>query len=109
FGIDLSAGDYLAIIAPATLASIGTAGVPGAGLIMLSLVLTTVGLPMEGLAIIAGIDRILDMARTSVNVSGDLMVAVLIGKSENELDESIYNADEPVVVADSIQSEPKIA
>lgn len=109
FGIDLSAGDYLAIIATATLASIGTAGVPGAGLIMLSLVLTTVGLPMEGLAIIAGIDRILDMARTSVNVSGDLMVAVLIGKSENELDESIYNADEPVVVADSIQSEPKIA
>ncbi|WP_372738859.1 dicarboxylate/amino acid:cation symporter [Neptunomonas sp.] len=96
FGIDLSTGDYLTIIATATLASIGTAGVPGAGLIMLSLVLTTVGLPMEGLAIIAGIDRILDMARTSVNVSGDLMVALLIGKSENELDESIYNADEPV-------------
>ncbi len=97
FGIDLSTGDYLTIIATATLASIGTAGVPGAGLIMLSLVLTTVGLPMEGLAIIAGIDRLLDMARTSVNVSGDLMVAVLIGKSENELDESIYNADEPVM------------
>ncbi|MGK0250381.1 MAG: Na+/H+-dicarboxylate symporter [Oleispira sp.] len=96
FGIDLSMADYLTIIATATLASIGTAGVPGAGLIMLSLVLTTVGLPMEGLAIIAGIDRILDMARTSVNVSGDLMVSVLIGKSEGELDETIYNADEPV-------------
>jgi Na+/H+-dicarboxylate symporter len=91
FGIDLSTGDYLTIIATATLASIGTAGVPGAGLIMLSLVLTTVGLPMEGLAIIAGIDRILDMARTSVNVSGDLMVSVLVAKSEHELDESIYN------------------
>jgi Na+/H+-dicarboxylate symporter len=96
FGIDLSTGDYLTIIATATLASIGTAGVPGAGLIMLSLVLTTVGLPMEGLAIIAGIDRILDMARTSVNVSGDLMVSVLVAKSENELDEAIYNSEEPV-------------
>lgn len=96
FGIDLSMADYMTIIATATLASIGTAGVPGAGLIMLSLVLTTVGLPMEGLAIIAGIDRILDMARTCVNVSGDLMVSVLIGKSEGELDESVYNAQEPV-------------
>ena len=103
FGIDLSTADYLTIIATATLASVGTAGVPGAGLIMLSLVLTTVGLPMEGLAIIAGIDRILDMARTCVNVSGDLMVSVLIGKSENELDESIYNADAPVIEADSIK------
>ncbi|RVU84381.1 dicarboxylate/amino acid:cation symporter [Leucothrix sargassi] len=96
FGIDLSMADYLTIIATATLASIGTAGVPGAGLIMLSLVLTTVGLPMEGLAIIAGIDRILDMARTSVNVCGDLMVSVLIAKSEGELDETIYNAEEYV-------------
>lgn len=97
FGVDLSTGDYLTIIATATLASVGTAGVPGAGLIMLSLVLTTVGLPLEGLAIIAGIDRILDMARTCVNVSGDLMVSVLVGKSENELDENIYNAEHPVV------------
>ncbi|MGO1247194.1 MAG: dicarboxylate/amino acid:cation symporter [Oceanisphaera sp.] len=91
FGIDLAASDYVLIIMTATLGSIGTAGVPGAGLIMLSLVLTTVGLPLEGLAIVAGIDRILDMARTSVNVCGDLMVAVLIGKSENELDETVYN------------------
>jgi len=94
FGVDLSTADYLTIIATSTLASIGTAGVPGAGLIMLSLVLTTVGLPMEGLAIIAGIDRILDMARTCVNVSGDLMVSVLIGKSEGELDEAVYNNSE---------------
>jgi len=94
FGIDLAMSDYLIIIATATLASIGTAGVPGAGLIMLSLVLTTVGLPMEGLAIIAGIDRILDMARTSVNVCGDLMVSVLIGKSEGELDTEVYNSRE---------------
>jgi Na+/H+-dicarboxylate symporter len=93
FGIDLDMADYLLIIMTSTLASIGTAGVPGAGLIMLSLVLTTVGLPIEGLAIVAGIDRILDMARTSVNVCGDLMVSVLVGKSENELDESIYNKE----------------
>ncbi|MDX5434601.1 MAG: dicarboxylate/amino acid:cation symporter [Halomonas sp.] len=91
FGIDLAFSDYLLIVMTATLASIGTAGVPGAGLIMLSLVLTTVGLPLEGLAIIAGIDRILDMARTTVNVCGDLMVSVLVGKSESELDESVYN------------------
>lgn len=91
FGIDLTFSDYLLIIMTSTLASIGTAGVPGAGLIMLSLVLTTVGLPMEGLAIIAGIDRILDMARTTVNVCGDMMVTVLVGKSENELDETVYN------------------
>lgn len=91
FGIQLEFADYLAIIMTATLASIGTAGVPGAGLIMLSLVLTTVGLPMEGLAIIAGIDRILDMARTSVNVCGDLMVSILVGRSEKELDTAVYN------------------
>lgn len=94
FGIDLVFSDYVLIVMTSTLASIGTAGVPGAGLIMLSLVLTTVGLPIEGLAIVAGIDRILDMARTSVNVCGDLMVSVLVGKSENELDESIYNRAE---------------
>lgn len=93
FGIDLAFSDYLLIIMTSTLASIGTAGVPGAGLIMLSLVLTTVGLPIEGLAIVAGIDRILDMARTSVNVCGDLMVSVLVSKSENELDEDVYNAE----------------
>ena len=93
FGIDLAASDYITIILTATLASVGTAGVPGAGLIMLSLVLTTVGLPIEGLAIIAGIDRILDMARTTVNVCGDMMVSLLIAKSEDELDKDIYNSD----------------
>lgn len=103
FGVDLAFSDYLLIIMTSTLASIGTAGVPGAGLIMLSLVLTTVGLPMEGLAIIAGIDRILDMARTTVNVCGDLMVSVLVGKSENELDETVYNRLRPATNS-SVQS-----
>jgi Na+/H+-dicarboxylate symporter len=91
FGVDLTTADYLTIVLTATLASVGTAGVPGAGLIMLSLVLTTVGLPIEGLAIVAGIDRILDMARTTVNVCGDMMVALLVAKSENELNTEIYN------------------
>lgn len=95
FGIDLTMADYAMIILTSTLASIGTAGVPGAGLIMLSLVLTTVGLPIEGLAIVAGIDRILDMARTTVNVCGDMMVSLLIAKSENELDKTVYNSDTP--------------
>ncbi len=93
FGIDLSLNSYLIIILTGTLASIGTAGVPGAGLVMLTLVLTSVGLPIEGVAIIAGIDRILDMARTTVNVTGDAMVSVLIAKSENELDTEIYNGN----------------
>ncbi|SHF87329.1 Na+/H+-dicarboxylate symporter [Modicisalibacter ilicicola DSM 19980] len=91
-GVDLSLMDYGMIIVTGTLASIGTAGVPGAGLIMLSIVLAQVGLPLEAIAVIAGIDRILDMARTSVNVAGDLMVTTLVGKSEGELDMEVYNA-----------------
>jgi len=92
FGIDLGMPEYITIILTATLASIGTAGVPGAGLIMLTLVLTTVGLPVEGVALIAGIDRILDMARTTVNISGDIAASVIIAKSEKELDTTVYNA-----------------
>ncbi|QIZ77510.1 dicarboxylate/amino acid:cation symporter [Ferrimonas lipolytica] len=85
FGIDLTLSQYLTIIATATLASIGTAGVPGAGLVMLTLVLTTVGLPLEGVALVAGIDRVLDMARTVVNVSGDLVATTIVAKSEGEM------------------------
>lgn len=91
FNVDLAMGDYVTIVLTATLASIGTAGVPGAGLIMLSLVLTSVGLPLEGVAIIAGIDRILDMARTALNVTGDAAVTVLVAKSEGELDQAAYD------------------
>ncbi|MFV0410092.1 MAG: dicarboxylate/amino acid:cation symporter [Paracoccus sp. (in: a-proteobacteria)] len=91
YGVDLAMGNYVTIILTATLASIGTAGIPGAGLIMLSLVLTSVGLPIEGVAIIAGIDRILDMARTALNVTGDCAVNVVVGKSEGELDIERYN------------------
>ncbi|MDO5101786.1 MAG: dicarboxylate/amino acid:cation symporter [Lautropia sp.] len=91
YGVDLSTGQYLTIVMTATLASIGTAGVPGAGLIMLSLVLASVGLPLEGVAIIAGIDRILDMARTALNVAGDCAVSVVVAKSEGELDQAVYD------------------
>ncbi|WFF40311.1 dicarboxylate/amino acid:cation symporter [Salinicola endophyticus] len=92
-GVDLSMTDYGMIILTGTLASIGTAGVPGAGLIMLSIVLAQIGLPLEAIGVVAGVDRILDMARTSVNVAGDLMVTTLVGKSEKELDLAIYNSD----------------
>ena len=91
YGVDLTTGQYLTIVLTATLASIGTAGVPGAGLIMLSLVLASVGLPLEGVAIIAGIDRILDMARTALNVAGDCAVSCVIARSEGELDEKTYD------------------
>jgi Na+/H+-dicarboxylate symporter len=85
YGIPLSGTEYSLIIATTVLAAIGTAGVPGAGLIMLSLVLTSAGLPLAGIALIAGIDRILDMARSSVNVVGDIVASLLIAKSEGEL------------------------
>lgn len=93
FNIPLELTDYLIVIATATLASIGTAGVPGVGLIMLSMVLVQVGLPVEGIAIILGIDRILDMSRTVVNIMGDAVCTLIVAKSENALDESIYYQD----------------
>lgn len=91
YGVDLSVSDFLMVIVTATLASIGTAGVPGAGLIMLAMVLQQVGLPVEGIALIIGVDRLLDMTRTAVNVTGDCMVACIVAKSEGELDENIFN------------------
>ncbi len=85
YGLDLSVGQQITVILTATLASIGTAGVPGAGLIMLTLVLQSVGLPLEAVALVAGIDRILDMARTTVNVTGDASAAVIVEYSEQKL------------------------
>ncbi len=91
FSQDLTLADYLMVILTATLASIGTAGVPGVGLIMLAMVLEQVGLPVEGIALIIGVDRLLDMTRTAVNVTGDSMVTVIVGKSENQFDEAVFN------------------
>jgi len=85
YGLDLNLAMQAKIVLTATLASIGTAGVPGAGFIMLTMVLTAVGLPLEGAALIAGIDRVLDMARTAINVTGDASAAVVIAATEGEL------------------------
>ena len=91
FAVDLTISDYLMVILTATLASVGTAGVPGVGLIMLAMVLNQVGLPVEGIAIIMGVDRLLDMTRTAVNVTGDCMVTCVVAKSENEFDTDVFN------------------
>ena len=93
YGIDLSGVQMVTIILTATLGSIGTAGVPGAGLIMLTLVLQSVGLPLEGLILVAGVDRILDMARTCVNVIGDASCAVVVNATENHIEKSINNLE----------------
>ncbi|MEZ8948988.1 dicarboxylate/amino acid:cation symporter [Vibrio sp. 10N.261.51.A3] len=91
YNIDLSMGDYLMVILTATLASVGTAGVPGVGLVMLAMVLNQVGLPLEGIALIMGVDRLLDMIRTAVNITGDSAVSIIVAKSEGALDESRFN------------------
>ena len=93
YGLDLTIAQQITIVLTATLASIGTAGVPGAGLIMLTMVLQSVGLPLEGLALIAGIDRVLDMARTCVNITGDTACAVIIAASEKELDRNVTTSN----------------
>ena len=84
FGIPLTVDQMMMIVLTGTLASIGTAGVPGAGLIMQAMVLQSVGLPMEGLALVAGIDRVLDMFRTCLNITGDAAVAVAVNATEKE-------------------------
>ena len=84
FGMHLTAGQMAIAGVTALLASIGTAGVPGAGLIMLTMVLGSVGVPLEGIAFIAGIDRIMDMARTAVNVVDDSVAAAMVAVTEGE-------------------------
>ena len=90
FGIPLTLTDYLTVIATATIASIGTAGVPSVGLITLSMVFTSVGLPVEGIALIMGIDRILDMTRTAVNITGDAVCTTIIAHQNKELRWEVY-------------------
>jgi len=105
YGVDLSIGDYITVILTATLASIGTAAVPGVGLITLALVLEQAGLPVEGIALIIGVDRILDMIRTAVNVTGDATVSVVVGKSENQFDQFVFDdplADQRVADDDTV-------
>jgi Na+/H+-dicarboxylate symporter len=90
YGIELGIGGYLTVIAMSVLASIGTAGVPGVGLVMLTMVLTQVGLPLEGIALILGVDRLMDMIRTAVNITGDAVVSVIVAKSEGKIDIGVY-------------------
>jgi Na+/H+-dicarboxylate symporter len=92
YNIPLSPSDYAVVILMATMAAVGAAGVPGVGLITLSMVLTQVHLPVEGIAIIMGVDRVIDMCRTVVNITGDAIVTLIVAKSENELDEKVYNS-----------------
>ena len=82
YGISLTAGQMLTIVLTATLASIGTAGVPGAGMVMLAMVLQSVGLPVEGIALVAGVDRIFDMGRTVVNITGDASCAIVVSEMQ---------------------------
>ena len=97
YGIDLSMADQITIVLMGVLAAIGTAGVPGAGLIMSTIVFTQVGIPLEAVALIAGIDRILDMIRTSINVVGDSTTALVVSKLEGELGTEPVDEDEGLV------------
>lgn len=103
FNVDLTIIDYLMVILTATLASIGTAGVPGVGLIMLTMVLQQVGLPLEGIGIIMAVDRLLDMTRTAVNVTGDCMVSCIVAKSEGEFDSDMFYDPKAGVAAEDAE------
>lgn len=100
YAIDLGLGGYLTVIGMAVLASIGTAGVPGVGLVMLTMVLSQVGLPIEGIAIILGVDRLMDMIRTAVNITGDAVVTSIVAKGEGKIDLDVFNDPDAGIVDD---------
>jgi Na+/H+-dicarboxylate symporter len=90
YGIHFSTQQYVILILTATLGSIGAAGIPGGSILMMGMVFTSVGLPLGGIGVILGIDRILDMVRTTVNITGDSVITLLIDKSEGTFDEAVY-------------------
>lgn len=94
YGIDLGLTGYLTVIATATLASIGTAGIPSVGLVTLSMVFASVGIPVEAIALIMGVDRILDMMRTAVNITGDAAVTTIVAHQNGSLDKTVFNSSE---------------
>ncbi|MEM7220944.1 MAG: dicarboxylate/amino acid:cation symporter [Pseudomonadota bacterium] len=106
FAVDLTVTDYLMVVLTATLASIGTAGVPGVGLIMLALVLEQVGLPVEGIALIIGVDRLLDMMRTVVNITGDGTVAAIVARSEGKFHQATFDDPDAGLVFESARTNP---
>ena len=91
YGINLAFSDMITIILTATIASVGTAGIPSAGIIMLSLILTELGIPLEGITLLLGVDRLLDMMRTSVNVTGDTCITCVVAKSEGLINIKNFN------------------
>ena len=91
FGVTLQPEQYVTLLFMCTIASIGGAGIPGGVLLFLGMVLTSVGLPIEGMLLVASVDRILDMVTTTINVTGDACVTVIIDRSENTLDTQTYN------------------
>ena len=91
FGIHLSPMDYVTVIGTATLASVGTAGVPSVGLVTLTMVFNSVGLPVEAIGLIMGIDRILDMTRTAVNITGDAVCTTIVAHQNGALDKKVFN------------------
>jgi Na+/H+-dicarboxylate symporter len=91
YNIPIDSHHYLILVLTATLGSIGAAGIPGGSLIMMGMVLTSVGLPLEGIALIAGVDRLLDMLRTTVNITGDSVITMMVDKSEGTFDEELYH------------------
>ena len=93
YGIDLTPANLATVVVTATLASIGTAGVPSVGLVTLSMVLASIGLPVEGIALIMGIDRILDMMRTAVNITGDAVCTTIIAEQEKALNREVFNEE----------------
>jgi len=95
YGLDLTTGEIATVVLTAVLASIGTAGVPGVGLIMLAMVLGSVGLPVEGIGLVIGIDRLLDMSRTAVNISGDAACALYVAESEKKRELKMEQAGQP--------------
>jgi Na+/H+-dicarboxylate symporter len=105
FNIDLTLGQMGVIIGTAVAASVGTAAVPGVGIVMLAMVLNQVGLPVEGIGLIIGVDRLLDMMRTAINTSGDLAATCVIAKSEGALDKDVFNNVEQVFSLDTAQSQ----
>ena len=92
YGIDLGINELVMIVITATIASIGTAGIPSAGIIMLTVIFTQIGIPLEGITLLLGVDRLLDMMRTSVNVSGDICISCVIASSERKINEKLFNS-----------------
>tara|TARA_B100001113_G_scaffold353106_1_gene356348 strand:- start:1178 stop:2071 length:894 start_codon:yes stop_codon:yes gene_type:complete len=92
YGIDLGFTEIITIVITATIASIGTAGIPSAGIIMLTVIFTQIGIPLEGITLLLGVDRLLDMMRTSVNVSGDICISCIVASSENRINHEVYKS-----------------